>query len=82
MYKHHNITPLGSKSGRAQYGEGQKGGEDKKDKRVGKNRKGERGGGDYRENKVNLMIRESSSFKATVYHHIIYCCYQGLMVLG
>ena len=80
--KRHDIAPLGPKSGRAQYGEGQKSGEDGKDKTGGENRRGERGGRGYRRNEVNPMVGESSVSEARVYHHIIYQCYQGLMVLG
>lgn len=82
VYKRHDVAPLGPKSGRAQYGEGQRGGEDGKDKRGGENGRGERGGGGHRGNKVNPMVGESSGSEASVYHHIIYRCYQGLMVLG
>ena len=32
MYKRYDVTPLGPKSGRTQYGEGQRDGEDEKDK--------------------------------------------------
>ena len=81
VYKRHDVAPLGPKSGRAQYGEGQRGGEDGKDKRGGENGRGERGGGGHRRNKVNPMVGESSGFEASVYHHIIYRYYQGLMVL-
>ena len=82
MYKRHDIVPLGPKSGRAQHGEAQGSGEDGKDKRGGENRRGERSGGGHRGNKVNPIIREISGSEASVYHHIIYQCYQGLMVFG
>ena len=82
VYKRHDVAPLGPKSGRAQYGEGQRGGEDGKDKRGGENGRGERGGEGHRGNKVNPMGGEGSGSEASVYHHIIYRCYQGLMVLG
>ena len=82
VYKHHNVAPLGHKGWRAQYGEDQRGGEDGKDKRGGENRRYERAGGGYCGNKVNLMVGESSGSEASVYHHIIYRCYQGLMVSG
>ena len=82
VYKYHDVAPLGCKSGRAQYEEGQKGGEDEKDKKDGENGKSERGGGRYRGNKVNPIVKESSGSEASVYYHIIYQCYQGLIVLG
>ena len=81
MNKSHDIAPFGPKSGRAQYGESQKGGEDGKDKRGRENGRGERGGRGYYGNKVNPMVGENSGSEASVYHHIIYRCYQGLMVL-
>ena len=82
VYKCHNIILLGPKNGRIQYGKGQKSGEDEKDKKSGENGRVERGGRDYCRNKVNLVVEESSSFKLSVYHHIIYWCYQKLMILG
>ena len=82
LYKRHNVALLGPKSRRVQYGEGQRGWEDGKDKKGRENRKGERGRGGHRKNKVNPVVGKSSSSKASVYHHIIYWFYQGLMVLG
>ena len=82
MYKRHDIAPLDPRSGRAQYGEGQRGGEDGKDKRGGENGRGEMGGGGHCGNKVNPMVEESSGSEASIYHHIIYQCYQRLIVLG
>ena len=80
--KRHDVAPLGPKSGRAQYKEHQRGGEDGKDKRGGEDGRGERGGGGHCGNQVNLMVGESSGSEASDYHHIIYWCYQELMVLG
>ena len=74
--KRHDVAPLGPKSGKAQYGEHQRGGEDGKDKKGGENGRGERGGGGHRGNKVNPMVEKSSSSKTSVYHHIIYQGYQ------
>ena len=71
VYKCHDVAPLSPKSGRAQYGEDQRGGEDGKDKRGGENGRGKRGGGGHRGNKENPMVGESSGFEASVYHHII-----------
>ena len=71
VYKRHDITPLGPRSGRTQYGEGLKGGEDGKDKRGRENRRGERGGGAHCGNKVNPIVGESSGPQASFYHHII-----------
>ncbi len=42
MHERHDIAPLGLKSGRAQYGSSQRGGEDGKDKKGGENGKDER----------------------------------------
>ena len=82
IYKHHNIAPFGPKSEKAQYGESQKGGENRKDKGDGENGRVERSGRGYCENKINLIVGKSSGSKASVYHHIIYQCYQGIMFLG
>ena len=82
VYKRHDVVPFGPKSGRAQYGEDYWGGENGKDKRGGKNGRGEKVGGDHCGNKINPMVEESSGFKVSVYHHKIYQCYQGPIVLG
>ena len=55
---------------------------DGKDKGGRENGRGERGGGDHCGNKVNPMVGKNSGSEASVYHHIIYRYYQGLMVLG
>ena len=81
MYKCHNVAPFGLKNGRAQYGESQRGRKNGKDKRGGKNRKGKRSEGGYCGNKVNPIVGESNGSEASVYYHIIYRCYQGLIVL-
>ena len=69
MYKRHDVAPLGPKSGRAQYGKIQRGGEDGKGqrsredgkgKRGGEDGKGEKGGGGHRRNKVNPVVEENS----------------------
>ena len=72
MYQRYNIALFGSKSERAQYGNGQKGKEDGKNKRDGENGKDERGGGDHQGNKVDPMVEKSSGFEASDYYHIIY----------
>ena len=81
VYKCHNVAPLGPKSRKALYGEGQRGEEDKKDKRGRENGKDERVGRGHHRNKVNPMVGESSGSEASVYHHIIYQYYQRLIVL-
>ncbi len=69
VYQRHDVAPFSPKSGRAQYGNSQRGGEDGKGKRGRENEKGERG---HRRNKVDLVVEESSGFKASDYYHIIY----------
>ncbi len=69
MHQHHDVLPLGPKSGRAQYENSQRGGEDGKGKRGGENGKGERG---HRGNKVDTAVEESNGPKASDYYHIIY----------
>ena len=59
---------------RVQYGKSQQGGKNRKSKRGREDGEGERNGKGYQENKVNLVIRENSDSKASVYHHIIYNC--------
>lgn len=71
MYKRHDGAPFSPKSRRTNYGERQMGGENEKDKRVGENRRVERGKKEYRGNKVNPMVGESSGFQASVYYHMI-----------
>lgn len=73
-YKYYDVTPLGFKSGRLQYGKGQRGREDRKDKRSGENEGSERGRGSHWQNKVNPMVREISGAEASAYHHIIDQC--------
>ena len=82
MNKHHDVVPLGPKSKRAQYKEGQRGGEDWKDKSGEKNRRDERGRKSHCRNKLIPVVGENSSSEASVYYHIIYWCYQKLMILG
>ena len=83
VHQHHDVAPLGPKSGRAQYEKGQKGEDDRKGqrgredgkgKKGGEDGKGERGGGGHWGNKVNPVVGENSGSKASVYHHIIYGC--------
>ena len=81
VFKRYYVALLGPKSGRAQYGDGQRGGEDRKDKRSRENRRDERDGGGHWGNKVNLVVEESSSSETSIYYHIIYWCYQRLMAL-
>ncbi len=71
MHERHDVTPLGPKSGRAQYGNSQRGREDRKGKRGGENGKGERGHGG---NKVGPVVEKSSGSEASDYYHIIYQC--------
>ncbi len=71
VHNYHDITLFGSKSGKAQYENSQKSGEDGKDRRGRENRKDKR---DHQENKVDLLIEESSNFEASKYYHIIYQC--------
>ena len=82
VYKRYDVAFFGLKSGRAQYREGQKGGEDGKNKRGGEIGRDERGEKGHFGNEVNLIVEKSSNSEANVYNHIIYWCYQGLMVLG
>ena len=81
-YKCHDVPPLGAKSEKTQDGEGKKDREDRKNKRNRENRKGERGGRGHCGNKINPVVGESSGSEASIYYHIIYRCYQRLMVLG
>ncbi len=69
VHERHDVTPLGPKNRRAQYGNSQKGGEDGKGTKGGENGRGER---DHRGNKVDPMIEESSGSEASDYYHIIY----------
>lgn len=75
MYKCHDITPLGPKGGRTQFGEGQKGRKDEKNIRGGENGRDKRREEGYRGNKVNPMVGKSSGSKATIYYFIIYLYY-------
>ena len=81
VYKCHDVALLGLKSGRAQYEEGKRGRKNEKDKRDRENERGKRGEEGHCRNKVNLMVEKSSDFEASVYYHIIYQCYQRLMIL-
>ncbi len=71
MHERHDVASLGPKSGRAQYGNSQRGGEDGKGKKGGENGKGERG---HRGNKVDPVVEKSSGSEASDYYHIIYQC--------
>ena len=82
VYERYYVASLGLKSGRAQYEEGQRSREDAKNKKNRENRSGKKGGGGYRGNKINPVVRKSNGSEASVYYHIIYWCYQGLIVLG
>ncbi len=57
VHERHDVALLGPKSGRSQYGNSQRGGEDGKGKRGGENGKVERG---HRGNKVDPVVEESS----------------------
>ncbi len=74
VYQRHDVAFLGLKSERAQYGNGQRGGEDGKDKRGEENEKGERSGGGHRKNKVDPVVEESYGSEVSDYYHIIYQC--------
>lgn len=82
VYKCYDVVPFCLKSGKAQDEKGQRGGKDGKDKRGRENRRDERGKGGHCRNKVNLVVQQSSDSEISVYHHIIYRCYQELMILG
>ncbi len=71
MHQYHDVTFLGPKSGRAQYGNSQKGEEDEKGKRGRENGKSERG---YWGNKVDPVVEKSSGSETSDYYHIIYLC--------
>lgn len=47
MYQYYDVAPFDPKSERAQYGNNQKGGKDKKGKNSRENGKGEKGRGGY-----------------------------------
>ncbi len=74
VHQRHNVALFSPKSGRAQYGNSQRDGENGKSKRNRENGKGERGGGSHRGNKVDLVVEESSGSEASDYYHIIYNC--------
>lgn len=67
MYKRQDVTPLGPKSGKAQYRKSERGREDRKDKRDEKNAKNERGRRSYCRNKVNPVVEKKSDSKVNVY---------------
>ncbi len=71
VHQYYDVIPLGSKSGRAQYGNSQRGGENEKGKRGGENGKGEKG---HRRNKLDLLVEENSGSEISDYYHIIYQC--------
>lgn len=71
MHQRHNITPHGPKNGKAQYENGQSGGENGKSKRDRENGKSERGGEDHRKNKIDSVVEESSDSKTSDYYYII-----------
>lgn len=81
LYQCRDMISFGSKSRRAQYGGDQKNRKDEKNKRNTENEKGERRRKNHRGNKVNLMVEKSSGSKIGVHYHIIYWCYQELIVL-
>ncbi len=74
MHQCHDVATLGAKSGKVQYGKGQQGGEDRKDKRGREDREGDRSREGHWGNKVNSMVRENSSSEANIYHYINYKC--------
>lgn len=65
VHQYHDIILFGPKSRRAQYEKGQRDRENRKDKKSIRS---------YHENKVDLVVRESSNFETNVYYYIIYCC--------
>lgn len=72
VYKPYDVTAFSPKNGRAKYEKSQRDREDRKDKKDGENKKSERDRGGHRGNKVNLVVEESSGFKANVYYHKLY----------
>lgn len=82
VYKRYDIAPLSPKSKRAQYGESQRDRKNGKNKRDGENGRSEKGERSHCENKINPVVGESRGFEASIYYHIIYRYYQGLMILG
>ena len=81
IHQYHKVAILDAKSRRVQYEKsqqdwedekGKKSKEDGKGKKNGKDREGERNRKSHQGNKVNLMVKENSDSKASVYHHIIY----------
>ena len=74
MHQRHNVATFDAKSERTQYKKNQQGREDRKGKRDGKDGKDKRSGEGHQKNKINLVIRENSSFEVNIYHHIIYKC--------
>ena len=81
MYQRYNVATFSTKNGKVQYRKSQRGREDEKSKRGGEDGKGERNEKGHWGNKVNSVVRENSSFEASVYHYIIYKCQQRLVVL-
>lgn len=72
VYKCYDVVFFSPKSRKTQDEKGQRIRKNVKNKRDGKNKKDKkRRKGHYR-NKVNLVVRKSSGFKAKVYYHIIY----------
>ena len=72
VYKCYDIASFDLKNGRTQYGEGQKGEKDGKDKRGRENGKDERDKRGHCRNKKKPMVGESNRFEASVYYHITY----------
>lgn len=82
MYKCYDVAFFSFKSRRTKYEGGQSSRKNEKDKKDGENRKNEKNRGKHCRNKINLVVGENNSFKASVYYHTIYRCYQKLIVLG
>lgn len=72
VYQCYNIELFGYKSGRIQYKNSQRDGENRRDKRTGENKNSERAEGGYLRNKIDLGVEESSDSEASNYYYIIY----------
>ncbi len=72
VHQRYDIAPFDSRSGRAQYENGQRGGKDRKGKRDRKNGKGEKDRESHRGNKIDPVLNKSSGFETSDYYHIIY----------
>ena len=74
IYQHYYIAYFNFKSGRTQYENGQKSREDRKGKKGRENKKSEKSRRGSWENKVDLVVKKNSYFKASDYYYIICQC--------